>query len=176
MLLPTGTIIYLTKKPHQGLIDLTHLRGKQSPYEFLIRPGRSFHDTTLYVAYDVKVGPHVVIPRGSRVTGEWVTELTTFTTSLAQLQVRSVIIDGDESPLFAHSDPATYTAIDIYNGDEVNFASHLYKVRNYKSVANMTRRLVKVNCTDKVLLDDDLDTVYLRIPTREIQVRLSHDF
>jgi hypothetical protein len=161
MLLLAGTTIYLTRNP---------------PYEFYIRPGQVLLNDILYVKYDVKVGTNVVVPKGTMVKGDWITEVVNTTTVAAQLQTRSIALYGINSELNAHSPASMYETTDLYNKQEIENAPYLYKEKSYRSDANIVRRLVNVNCKNRVLLDSNPTSPYIRVPTEEIPITLTSDF
>lgn len=155
--LSAGTRIYLTKK---------------KPQELYIQPDKTLVNDNLYVAYDVRVDGITVIPRGTRVVGNWVTE--SCPSIAAQLQLKKIFLHGDGQDIAADSD--VIEATDFYNNNEVGNASHIYKVNHYKSTSNIVRRVANFNCQIKVLNDNNLDTIYLGITTKEIPVTLTSDF
>lgn len=155
--LDSGTRIYLTKR---------------RPHELYIQPDKTLENDSLYVAYDVRTDGQTVIPRGTRVTGNWVTESNP--AIAAQLQVTRIYLQGSGQEIKADSDVIEATS--DYNNREVENASHLYKFNQYRSTANIVRRAVKVNCRLKVLKDNRVDSLYLAILTKEIPVTLTTDF
>jgi hypothetical protein len=155
--IPAGTRMYLTKK---------------RAYTFFIQPDTTLLNDSLYVAYDVRINGVTVIPRGTRVTGDWVTESTPVMS--AQLQINKIYLSGSGQVAAADSD--VYEALSSYNNTEVNDASYLYTQLVYRSTANVIRRIVREQCQVKVLLDDNLNTTYLEIFTKEIPVIFISDF
>ena len=137
-----------------------------------IQPNRVLINDSLYVAYDVKVYGDVVIPRGTRVLGNWVTESKP--SIAAQLQLTKIFLDAQGEPISADSD--VFECLDDYNNDEVENANYLYQQNKYLSTANIVRRIVKFNCKVKTLSDNDRDTLYIEILTKEIPVTLTRDF
>lgn len=156
-IIPTGTRIYLTKK---------------KPFKLYIKPDKTLLDDNLYVAYDVKLDGCVAIPKGTRVTGNWITESSP--SIAAQLQLTRIFLDGYGQQICADSD--VIEAISDYNGSEVCHVNSLYKQNQYRSPANVVRRIVDLGCSVKTLLDNNLDTIYLEIFTKEIPVTLTKDF
>lgn len=154
--LPIGTKIYIRK---------------QKPFTFNIRPDQTLLNDNLYVAYDVKYGDVVVIPSGTRVVGDWVTESNPIS---AQFQLTKIILKG--SGQTAAADSPVYSGTTDYNNTEVFNSTYLYKRYQYKSVANINRRIVSAECVVKVLRDQDLNTTYLEITTSEIPVTLTATF
>jgi len=155
--IPAGTRIYLTNK------------NKQTLY---IQPDKTLADVSLYVAYDVKVDGETVIPKGTRVVGDWVTESDP--TLAAQLQLKRIYLQGSGQDISADSN--VIEAISPYNSQEVCNAPYLYKQKQYVAQNNLTRRIVNANCMVKTLRDDNWNIVYLEIPTKEIPVTLTKDF
>ena len=154
--LPIGTKIYIRK---------------QKPFTFNIRPDQTLLNDNLYVAYDVKYGDVVVIPAGTRVVGDWVTESNPIS---AQFQLTKIILKG--AGQVASADSPVYNGTTDYNNTEVLNSNYLYKRYQYKSVANIERRIVSAECMVKVLRDQDLNTTYLEITTTEIPVILTAEF
>lgn len=176
--IPAGTRIYLTKKNH---------------FTLYIQPNKTLVNDNLYVAYDVKVDGIVVIPRGTRVIGDWVTESSP--EFAAQLQLSRIYLRGvpRDAQLFSEgqtsdcntsysegqaimADSDVINAISEYNNRDVNYATHLYKQNQYKATSNITRRIAKFQCHVKTLFDNNLNSVYLEIMTKEIPVTLLEDF
>lgn len=155
--IPTGTRIYLTKK-------------KQFP--LYLQPDKTLVNDNLYVAYDYRINGQTVIPKGTRVTGDWVAESTPGIG--AQFQTNCIYLDRNGQPFFADSDVIEATT--EYNNDEVNNAGFLYKQNHYLAKSNIYRRIVNVNCKAKTLLDDNRNSTYLEILTKEIPVTLTSDF
>ncbi|XWV24633.1 hypothetical protein QJ856_gp1151 [Tupanvirus deep ocean] len=155
--IPAGTRIYLTKKNNHTLY---------------IQPDKTLVNDNLYVAYDVRIDGETIIPKGTRVQGDWVTESTP--TIAAQLQITKIFLQSSGQPITADSD--VVEAISEYNNNEVNNASYLYKTMQYRATSNITRRIVNFYCKIKTLLDDRRDTIYLEIYTKEIPVTLTSDF
>jgi hypothetical protein len=155
--IPAGTRMYLTKK--------------YKPV-FNIQPDTTFINDSLYVLYDVRVNGQTIIPRGTRVLGDWVTESTP--TIAAQFQAKKIFLCCPEQSINADSDVLEATT--LYNGFEVQNALNLYRTLEYRSTANIIRRIVNVQCKMKILLDDRLNSIYLEIPTDEIPVTFTTDF
>lgn len=155
--IPAGTRIYLTKKKAHTLY---------------IQPDKTLQNDSLYVAYDVKINGQTIIPKGTRVTGDWITESNP--SIAAQLQINRVYLHGTGQQMLADSD--VIEAVSDYNNNEVSNASYLYKQNQYRSTSNITRRVANVLCKVKTLLDNNRDTLYLEIFTKEIPVTLTIDF
>lgn len=143
--LNAGTWIYLKKK---------------SGHELYIQPGNVLCNDSLYVAYDVKCRGHVVIPKNTRVIGNWITEDDPIA---AQLQVTRIYLHGSGQQLCADSD--IIQATDIINDD----SCHIREVHDYKSLSGITRKLT--NNTN-----EGEQTLFITIFTKEIAVMLIQDF
>lgn len=155
--IPAGTHIYLSRYP---------------PYEFYIQPDQTILNVTMYVKYDVRVNGITIIPRGTRVTGDWVTESTP--TVAAQFQLSKIFLTREGQKISA--DSRVIEATSLYNDLEVENAKSLSKIMTYRSTANINRRIVDVLCQVKTLLDNDLNTTYLQIFTKELPVVLTSGF
>lgn len=155
--IPAGTRIYLTKK---------------GQYSLYIRPNKVLLNDSLYVAYDVKINGEIIIPKNTRVIGNWVTESNpTFT---AQLQLTKIFLCGPGQDIAADSDIINQIA--AYNNTEINNANYLYKRGQFKMPSNIVRRIAHYNCNTKMLPDHKLNTPYIEISTKEIPVILLSDF
>lgn len=154
--IPTGTRIYITKK---GCPQLC------------IQPDKTLVNDNLYVAYDVKINGRIVIPKGTRVIGDWVTESSPLS---AQLQITRIFLHGSGQPISADSD--ILDAVTAYNNCEVDNTGYLHGLKYYRSMSNITRRITKFHCRVKTLLDNNINTIYLEIDTKEIPVTLMEDF
>ena len=154
--LPIGTKIYIRK---------------QKPFTFNIRPDQTLLNDNLYVAYDVKYGDVVVIPKGTRIIGDWVTESDPIS---AQFQLTKIVLKGTGQ--IANADSLVYIGTTDYNNIEVFNSNFLYKRYQYRSVANVERRIVSADCIVKVLRDQNLNTTYLEITTSEISLTLTETF
>lgn len=155
--IPEGTRIFLTKKRADPLY---------------IRPDTTLQNDNLYVAYDVRVDGVTVIPKGTRVVGDWVTESNP--TIAAQLQVKRIYLQRDGQDICA--DSGVIEAISAYNKNEIGNANNLTRVAKYRSTANVMRRIVDVNCCITTLFDTKLNAIYLEIFTKEIPVTVVTDF
>lgn len=155
--IPAGTRIYLTKK---------------NKFSLYIQPNKTITNDNLYVAYDVRVDGVTVIPKGTRVTGDWVTE--SMPGLAAQLQINWIFLSGSGQEI--HADSEIIGCLTNYNGREVGRTPYFYKNKEYKSSGNITRRIAKVGLHHKTLMDNNLDTIYLEISTHEIPVILTEDF
>lgn len=165
MFVPAGKIIYLKKKNNDTLC---------------IRPGKILLNDNLYVAYDVKINGIVVIPKNSRVQGDWITEHTP--SIAAQFQMSKIYMPHTYSSkisttgkeISGESRVIEYT--DIYNNDDVRNADYFFLKKSIITSGNVTHRIIELGCKIKTLPDNMLDSVYLEINTKEIPVILSKDF
>jgi len=157
--IPKGTRIYLTKK----------IPGN----ELSLKLDTNLLNDNLYVLYDVKIGPQIVIPKGTRVVGDWITQTTP--DIAAQLQLSQIYINGNSQPICADSN--IIRSLTVYNGADINYANTVKTDLVYRSTANIIRRIVNVQCKIKVLSDTNNNIVsYLSINTTEIPVELLEDF
>lgn len=144
-------------------------------HELSIKLDTNLLDDTLHTLYDVKVGTNIVIPRGSKVKGNWISE--TVPVIAVQLQLTSICIDGGWVPIMADSE--IFRSTTLYNINEVHNANNIRRLLTFKSTANIIRRVVDVRCQTKVLPDTLLlhdGELYVSIFTDEIQVTLLKDF
>lgn len=161
--IPAGTRIYLTK-------------NKGPNYSLYIKPGTILREDNMYIAHDVKVGPITAIYKGTRVSGDWVTETTP--SLVAQFQINKIYFNSIGQDFFADSDPISTTT--IINPIEIDNATTVFKYADYHSVANITRRIVTVRCKTYSLLDSVnnnctvLET-YLNINTNELPATVISD-
>ena len=149
--LPTGTRIYLKKK------DKPHM---------FIQPDKILPDDMLYVAYDVRVNGETVIPRDTRVIGNWITESRP--TIAAQLQVKQIILSGSEHSFNADSE--VIEPVKLRTGAE----GLSYVNRKTTSKCLQPRVLPNMPCCMRTLEGSVIP--YLEIPTSEIPVTLKHPF
>jgi hypothetical protein len=155
-----GTRIYLTKK---------------KPYDFYMLPDRILENDILHVAYDVRVNGSTVIPKGTRVSGNWVTESNP--TIAAQLQITRIYLHNIEGePLYA--DSSVIEMVTRYNTYEIGDTSHLYTIKKYRSTSNIDRRIASFNNRVRALRDsgNKLNSLFVEISTKEIPVTLTVDF
>lgn len=156
--LDVGTTIYLEKKPNFNTLS--------------IKPDKILNNDSLYVKYDYKINSQIIIPKGTRVIGDWVTESVPEVG--AQLQVKQIFLCDGGQEFLADSD--FITSCTFYNNKQTKNASHLYNQYNYKSVANINRRIVNIHSKPITLPDSKLNTIYIEIPVDEIPVHLIKDF
>lgn len=156
--IPAGTRIYLTKK---------------NPYMLYIKPDKILINDNLYVAYDVRIDGRIVIPKGTRVIGDWVTESNP--NIAAQLQLTRIFLHGGAGQQIK-ADSDVINSIADYNNVEVKDAGYLYKQNQYLASSNITRRIANIRCRVKTLLDNNRNSIYLEIYTKEIPVIVLSDF
>src|SRR5579872_2498836 len=154
IVVPAGTKIYLSREP---------------PHEIFLKPDTTLVNDMLYVLYDIRLSDGTpIIPRGTRVTGDWVTESTP--TISAQLQLTKLCLNGNSYTVSADSD--VFESLTQYNNTEVNNSNVVQQVLFYQSTANVMRRIVKFPCMIRVLLDERLNTEYIQIFAKEVSVTL----
>lgn len=158
-IIPAGTRIYLTRVV---------------PHKMYIRPNKTLVDDVLYVAYDVRLGGQTLIPRGTKVVGDWVTESDP--EIAAQLQLTKILLNpqGPYVPISAASDIIPYSR--AFNLNELEGADYFFLL-NDKKIINSTNSLIAQISYKKVsLLNSKPNTIYLEIDTRELEVILTDDF
>lgn len=158
---PEGTRIYLRKSHGKPLY---------------MRPNQTITADTLYVAYDVRIDGVTVIPRGTRVQGDWITESTP--TFAAQLQIHRIFLELGGQDISADSD--VIETITAYNSNEIASLPFVSKVSDHingaKSNQTHRKRIVKYGNRIKALRDTNVDSIYIEIQTREIPVTITRDF
>ena len=161
--IPAGKTIYLTKNN----CDILY-----------IKPGKTVINDTMYVAYDVKIGDLVVIPKGTRVQGDWVTEHTP--ELAAQFQLTSIYFPIPNSFQFTRhhitGDSMIIARSAAFNLQDVEYHDYFYQKATINMSKSVTHRIVEIGHKTKTLDDSILDTVYVEIDTKEISVILSSDF
>lgn len=155
--LPIGTKIYLTKKNAGTLY---------------IKPDMTLLNDNLYVAYDVKINGIIVIPKDTRVVGDWITESAP--SFAAQLQLTRIFLEGSGQVI--NADSSVFDLINEFNGKEINNAGFLYQTAKHKFKTGVNRRIVKFQCRTKTLSDNNLNSKYIEINTLEIPVTITVDF
>jgi hypothetical protein len=154
---PIGTRIYLTRP---------------RPHNFYIQPDTILLDEFMFVSYDVRIDGRTVIPRGTIIVGDWITESDPC--FAAQFQATKIIFRNFGKRISADSE--IIESVSAYNNCEVYNSRYLYKTLDYISVANIRRRVVDVQCDVKCLPDHRIDSLYLEICTKEIPLILTRDF
>lgn len=158
-IIPAQTILYVYNIPN---------------YELCIKPGSIITDT-VYLLYDFKIDGVVVLPKNTKMTGSWITESVT---NKAQLQIDKIYFNNNcnvTSYDFV-ADSNTYSGTVLFNDVEVNNAISIRKKIDYYPSTYVHRRIVKINCGDVILLDNDLNSTYINIFTGEIMITLLDDF
>lgn len=138
-----------------------------SPY-LCIQPGTVLNADTFVVLYDVFVNKSVVIPAGSLATGNWTT--STITPS-ALLTLTNITINNTARLLTATSN--LFTTTTAFEASQIENSLSLSLLKNYKSVANIFRRLVKIKCQSVILYNEVPDTVFIEVPCNEIVTTLT---
>lgn len=156
-IIPSGKRIYLTKKNQHSL----HLY-----------PGKILLDDVLEVAYDVRIDGHVVIPRGTKVLGDWISE--TYPNQAAQLQVKKIFLDRFGSDFTADSDIIENLA--TLNTNRLRNKFFVKTNRYYRTPSNIKRYFVNDGTQKRIINNERSQTPYLQIYTTEIPVTLLSDF
>lgn len=134
-----------------------------------IQPGKEIIDDNLYVLYDVKVNGIIIIPRGTRIVGDWIT-----TKNGIIFSAKKIFIEGIYQDLEAES--YIYDNVVNFDSAEVRNAPYLELQKIYKSLANISRRFVVSRCKNKILFDNFAQTPYIEIPNKEISIIILEDF
>ena len=154
--IPAGTRFFLTKRLKSNLA---------------IQPGKTIINDSLYVAYDIRVDGFTIIPKGTRIIGNWVTDKCPMA---AQLQVTKVYLYGSGQELYADSD--VYETCTEFNRREIDNSPYVLELNQYKSQSNLVRRVAKFQHRTKMLTDERLNSAYISINTKEIAMTLTQDF
>jgi len=155
IVLPEGTALYVSRC---------------TPYPIYLLPETVYPQDVLYLAYDLRHQGEVVLPRGTQMTGTWIAEQAPELS--AQLQIISLSLRDREYPCFADSD--VFLEKTQLNGAEVEYVPFLEeKIQGRKGPAR--RRVVRYRNQDYALMDNHLDTIYLRVRTELVRVRLIRD-
>lgn len=153
---PIGTELYLKR-------DLS--------YTLYLKPDVTLKAQPFIVKYDCRINGITVVPRGTQVVGEWIS--LSVPSTKAYLKLTLICDSGSYRPISAVS--GEYTNVALFNSIEVNNVSHLYNIMTEKSSANKIRRIVEISCQTKILVDRNVDSPYIEIPTNEIVVTLDAD-
>ena len=146
--LSIGTQIYLTKKNSKSLC---------------IQPGKTLINDSLYVKYDVRADGQTIVPKGTRVVGDWVTESCPVVA--AQLQLTQIFLQADGQKIMADSD--LFESLVGYNANEINCSDYFYKSQ-YQAVSNVIRKIANFGTTTKTLSGDRPNTIYLKFPHKKL--------
>ena len=122
----------------------------------------------LYVLYDVLVEGIVIIPRGSKVYGTWISDNDP--RIAAQFQADKIEIMGSMYDIQMDTD--VYDQYSYFNNREVN-DSDIIQTRKYPGT---NRRFAIFGNVKKSLLDNCKDTLYIKIDTKEIPARINNVF
>lgn len=155
--IPVGTVVYLHKKTN---------------VMFSIQPDKVLQNDSWYVAYDVIVDRQTVIPKGTRVIGDWISE--TDPIPAAQLQIHRIFLPNGSQRFLADSDVVESTT--GYNLAEVKYANYMYRLPDFHSKSNIVRRVVAIDADKKILADNNIDTVFLEVNCAELPVRVIEEF
>jgi len=161
--IPAGTRIFLTK-------------NEDPTYALFIKPDTTLFNDNLYLAHDIKIGTVTAIPRGIRVSGNWITESVPLIA--AQFQSNKIYFNPTGQDFFADSDPIQ--TVTIVNPSEIGNANIVIKNADYRSTTGIVRRIVTVRSKTYPLPDDlnDFDIAlgtYLNISTKEIPATIVSD-
>lgn len=154
IVIPCGTKMYLKKK---------------NPKTLYLRPCQTIENDSLFVAYDVRINGETIIPKETRVLGDWVTE-----NNEAQFQAKRIYLTGTGQILSADSD--IFQGFSFYNCEELGNPSYFYKIMDFHSSSNINRRIVNSRCQTFPLLDDRLNMQYIEINTNEIPINFTTNF
>ena len=145
--IPTNTKMYLTNKNKNNLY---------------VKQNTTLININLYVAYDLKINGITIIPKGTRVLGDWITS------NIAQFIVHKIFLKGNGQIMSAESD--YYNKLINYDQN----VSHFYKSRNL--IANKNQRIMKYNYLNQFQFDSQITTNYVEIDQTEITVSFTSDF
>lgn len=151
--IPAGTRIYLTK----------------NIYSFNIQPGHLFLNDNLYVAYDVKINGVVIIPKNTRVVGDWITEF--HPSIVAQLQLSRIFLYGSGQPISADSNVIEAVKKNDSSDNTTNnirLLTNRCKNKNRSALSNT----VKFSCNLQKIPNG---TIHIQIFTNEIPVIITKD-
>lgn len=115
--------------------NLRFFLSNKNKTKLFIKPDKILLNNKLYVIYDCLINGHVIIPKGSTVIGDWITENDP---PSAQLQLTKIFINGLEYSISAFStvfEKIIY-GINFLEGDEKK--DFLYKKNNIFSALHNT--------------------------------------
>lgn len=154
-LVPKGTPLYVSR---------------HNSYPIYLLPDSVYPRDTLYLAIDLRHQGVLVLPKGTPFTGHWLAEQRPEYS--AQLQITTAMIYGREYDFPADSE--VFLDRCYLNGSEVEMAPFMEEKLQVRKGA-LKRRIVRYRNRDHVLMDNYLDTTYLRVDTEQIQMRLIRD-
>jgi hypothetical protein len=180
-MLAKGNKFYLSSKKStsRDIYYKTQFNALNNDFSLSIEPNKTLKNYSMYVTYDVINNGQIVIPRDTRVVGDWETE--NCPEPSAQFITKKIYLDSDPSDLYSTS--KIFNAITLYNSEEIFNAPLLYKKNRFNSKVSASnksmipRRDVRIGLTlSKTLVDNFIDKVYLDIPTHEIEMTLRDNF
>lgn len=154
-MLPKGTSIFLTK--HNSEL-------------FYIRPNSDLNCDIWFVAYDVKCGTKPVITKGTPVMCNLISESSP--TPAVQLSLDKIKIINWEI-ISGESD--VYENITRFNNTEISDIDYFYYIRTLKKGTKGTR-IYRINEEVVILRNNNPNTYFLEMPTRDVLVTLTQDF
>lgn len=149
--IPSGKTFYLKKEP---------------PYVLCLKPDITLENQTYIVKYDCNINGVTIIPRGTKIIGNWITQSTPSIS--AYFDVKLICQNNTLTSINAIS--RYYNDITQFNDIEVYNADYFLLVLNETSQSNLVRRGIQVNCREKILNDNNLNSTYITVPTNEIAV------
>lgn len=153
-MLSAGTRIYLT-----------------NPKKLLsILPGESLARDSMYVLYDVRSSGKTIIPKGTRVLGDWVTD----TAPNAQYQAKEIFLLRSSQPFAA--DSVVIDTTTFYDSNELDGRSIVYQYNRVSNQSTIPRRTITYDNITKPLEDVVANVQYLIIDRTELSMTLTSDF
>lgn len=152
--IPAGTNIYVSKQN----ISLIH-----------IQPGQKILSDSLYVKYDVKVDGYTVIPKGTRIEVNWISEIKPQVA--VQIQTTKIFLQGSGQEIVAHSEVMS----DTTELDSIELENSPY-ILEYDCKFKCNNSLMKFNCSKKRLQRNRHNSLYLTINAKEIKIILVQDY
>ena len=116
--------------------NLRFFLSNKNKTKLFIKPDTILFNNKLYVIYDCLVNGQIIIPKGSTVIGDWITENDP---PSAQLQLTKIFINGVEYPISAFS--LVFEKIIYGNSLEGEKKTFLYKKNNKSSLLYNTSYL-----------------------------------
>lgn len=155
--LPSGTTIYLSDN-FIGELNLI--------------PNATLESQTYYISYDVRYEGITIFPKGTPVTGIWIS--SNDPVPQMQFQTQTIRINNIDHPINAYSN--IYYSIKMANNIEVDNNEYFYTFGEYRTPSGITKRIASINCEKIVLNDRNLNTEYIVASNKEIPVILQYDF
>lgn len=155
VIVPVGTRIYLTKRTN---------------FNFVMPLDTAIIDDVFFVAYDIKINGIVIIPRGTRVWGDWVSEIDGDVN--VQLQLSKIYLGGIPRAICADSEVIS-AAIAVPPIEPVS--PSIAALLNKQAVTNLYRVPVGY-CQCVVTYDPIAAVLWLNVRFRELPVTIIVDF